>query len=103
MLIDDATSISDLSHEVYKRYSLDFGIEMEFSSSESEEDDFPVRRRRVFRLRSNFYLDYFKERFRLSRGQAEALVQRLAVTRRHETRRNYALMPREQILLCLAY
>ncbi len=76
---------------------------MELSSSESEDDAVPQRKRRNFRPRINFYLDYFTERFRLNRLQAERLVQRIGATLRHETERNCALSPREQVLVCLDY
>lgn len=85
-------------------------------NSTDEDDDFDDgnydglqrrrrRRRRIFKPRINFDLPmtYKMERFRLTDAHIDVIIDRLAPFIRHETDRNFALSPEEQIRLSLRF
>ncbi len=79
------------------------------SSSRSDEEDVdrPPRKRRQFRERINFTFpgspEKFEERFRLPENLLDEIVARIAAYLQHETERNYALSPKQQLLLALHF
>lgn len=75
---------------------------MLFSDSD---DDEPImqRRERNFKKRINFGPDDFRQRFRLSRTQADMLINSIGDLLGSHTRRNHALSPEQKILTALRF
>ena len=73
------------------------------SSSSDDEDElggnFLNRRRKVYRSRINFELDDWIARFRLNRGAVERIIQDIGYRLQHDTDKNMALSPMQQLLL----
>lgn len=76
-----------------------------YASSSESEDEGPCRRQRTFRDRINYegITDpfKFKEKFRMSATAAEEILTRIGGELRHQTLRNKALTPKQQLLLAL--
>ena len=52
-------------------------------------------------MKSYNVLNYFSHRFRISAGVAEAILNQIGAALQHDTARNMALAPKEQLLLAL--
>lgn len=82
---------------------------LQFSSDESDdgEENYrpPIRRRRIFKPRSNFVLPPRDniQRFRLTDAHVDRIVERLTPIISHRTERNFALTAEQQIRLSLRY
>ena len=73
------------------------------SDSDSDIEVLHMRRRRTYRPRINMQLDNFRERFRLSRGQFDAVLTSVGPTLQHSSGRSAALTPSEQLLVTLRF
>lgn len=80
------------------------------TSSSSSEDELSLaslsKRKRIFKPRINFdsiYPSDFKQRYRLREEHVDFLNHRIGHLLRHKTRRNYALSPRQQIIVALRH
>ncbi|XP_050297261.1 putative nuclease HARBI1 [Anthonomus grandis grandis] len=75
------------------------------SESSDEEERVFVRRPRIFRERiSYFYIEdtyEFNERFRLPSAKFYVILNRIEQQLAHDTRRNYALTPKQQLMVAL--
>lgn len=70
----------------------------------SDDENVPsFRRPRIFKARINFDITDFKERFRMTSNQVSVLVDRIGRFLEHKTRRNFALSPRQQVLIALRF
>lgn len=88
-------------------------VMMDLLTSSSDETDHElvenVRRRKVYRPRINFDFDAmfrsrdFRARFRLSHTDVERIIQDIGHRLQHETDRNMALTPHQQLLLAFRY
>lgn len=79
---------------------------MSADDDSSSDDDRFQRSERVFKDRINFQHDGDKEqreRFRGNEDVVAFLLGRIGSQLEHRTRRNYALSPRQQLLLCLRF
>jgi len=75
----------------------------EFSDTDSE-DERPIRKRKVFKERINYndlYGVEFKEKFRLRPEEVDFVLTRIGAHIQHETTRNNALSPKNQLLTVL--
>ena len=61
------------------------------------------RRERVFRPRINMDELYFVQRFRLTVNEVMHLVHTISIYLQHQTARNYALTPVQQVLIALRF
>ena len=75
------------------------------SSDESVEEvpQIRVRRPRIFCDRVNFEVCDFKDRFRLTIEQVNNLIDSIGQFLQHDTNRNKALTPRQQVLIALRF
>ena len=77
---------------------------MYFSDSEDENlQPVAIRRKRFVRERINFNVDDFRERFRLSRHQADYVLTRIGDLLQTSRQKNHALAPKEVFLVALRF
>lgn len=79
------------------------GIGLIDSASESDDDVNIPRHMRTFLPRVNLGGFDFVERFRLSRRAMRYLENRIGLQLRRRTRRNFALTPRQQVLIAMRF
>ena len=73
------------------------------SVSDSDVEILAIKRPKTYRPRINMCLDDFEERFRLSRGQFDAVLMTVGPSLEHMSGRSAALTPSEQLLITLRF